>query len=86
MADVGDLAMHRGKWITLAPEYCPQGHRLGPKQVLVGHAACQGHGGGGHTLWHCVACPKDEPPVYGPRLASHCTLLEGPALHRLSNR
>ena len=25
------------------------GHPLGPNEVLVGHVACLGHGGGGHT-------------------------------------
>jgi hypothetical protein len=59
---------------------------MGTEEVPVGHAACQGHGGGGHPLWHCVVCPEDELPVYGPPLASHCTVLEGPAMHRLSNR
>jgi hypothetical protein len=27
----------------------PNGHTLGPNQVLVGHVACLGHSGGGHT-------------------------------------
>jgi hypothetical protein len=45
-----------GKWITHAPPRCPNGHRLGPNQVLVGHVACLGHGGGGHTSWHCRTC------------------------------
>jgi hypothetical protein len=85
-AGVGDLVMVRGKWTTLAPTHCPQGHPLGPKQVLVGHVACQGHGGGGHTLWHCRACPDGELPVYGPPLAKHCTVLEGPATVRISTQ
>jgi len=42
-----------GKWITHPPTRCPNGHALGPNQVLVGHVACLGHGGGGHTSWHC---------------------------------
>jgi hypothetical protein len=53
-------------------------------QVLVGHVACLGHGGGGHTLWHCRACPDTEPPVYGPPLGKPCTVLEGPASVRIS--
>ena len=36
-----------------------------PNQVLVGHAACLGHGGGGHTSWHCRNC---DALVYGPPL------------------
>jgi hypothetical protein len=36
------------KWITHAPSRCLSGHTLGPGQVLVGHQACLGHGGG-HT-------------------------------------
>jgi hypothetical protein len=37
-----------GKWITRPPTRCPNGHTLGPNQVLVGHVAYLGHGGG-HT-------------------------------------
>ena len=37
-----------GKWITRPPTRCPNGHRLGPNQVLVVHVVCLGHGGGGH--------------------------------------
>jgi hypothetical protein len=46
----------RGQWITHPPSQCPNGHPLGPNQVLVGHVACLGHGGGGHTSWHCRTC------------------------------
>jgi hypothetical protein len=59
-----------GKWITRPPSRCPNGHPLGPNQVLVNHVACLGHGGG-HT--------------YGPPFAKHCTTLEGPAAVRISN-
>jgi hypothetical protein len=38
-----------GKWITQLPTRCPNGHYLGPGQVVVGHVACLGHGSGGHT-------------------------------------
>ena len=82
MAVVGDLVNHRGKWVTLAPTHCPKGHVLGPGRVLVGHVACGGHGGGGHTLWHCLKCPVEELPTYGPPLASHCTVMNGPAAVR----
>jgi hypothetical protein len=39
-----------GKWITHPPNRRPNGHTLGPNQVLVGHVACLGHSGGGHHL------------------------------------
>jgi hypothetical protein len=37
-----------GKWITHPATRCPNGHTLGPGEVLVGYEACLGHGGG-HT-------------------------------------
>jgi hypothetical protein len=84
---VGDLVQdHRGRWITEAPTHCPVGHRLGAGQVLVGHVACMGHGGGGHTLWHCRACPTNVNPTYGPPLNLHCSVLAGPAAVRISSR
>jgi len=57
MPDVGDL-IHTtaGTWITHPPTRCPNAHQLGPNQILVGHVACLGHGGGGHTSWHCRRC------------------------------
>jgi len=85
MAEVGDLVQHRGKWMTLAPTHCPHGHRLGLEQVLVGHLACQGHGGGGHTIWHCVTSPDEVPPTYGPAFNTHCTVMNGPAAVHMSN-
>jgi hypothetical protein len=71
-----------GKWITHPPSRCPNGHPLGPNQVLVGHVACLGHGGGGHTTWHCRTC---DAVVYGPPMNTHCTALAGPASVRISN-
>src|SRR6478752_257730 len=62
-----------GKWITHPPARRPNGHSLGPNQVLVGHVVCLGHGGGGHTSWHCRTC---DAVVYGPPLNTHCTALE----------
>jgi hypothetical protein len=56
-----------GTWMTKPPNRCPNGHTLGPNQVLVGHVACLGHGGGGHTSWHCRTC---EAVVYGPQNVS----------------
>ena len=71
-----------GEWITHPPTRCPNGHTLGPGQVLVGHQACLGHGGG-HTTWTCRLC---DLTVYGPPLNTHCTTLDGPATVRLSTQ
>ena len=60
---------------THPPTHCPNGHVLGPNQVLVGHQACLGHGGA-HTTWTCRVCDET---VYGPPLNTHCTTLDGPA-------
>jgi hypothetical protein len=78
---VGDLIRHRGRWITEAPAHCLHGHALGPGEVLVGHQACLGHGGG-HTTWTCRTC---DATVYGPPLNTHCTVLDGPATIRISS-
>ena len=78
----GDLVRTtRGKWVTASPTRCPNGCPLTSSQVLVGHVACLGHGGGGHTSWHCRTC---DGVVYGPPMNTHCTALEGPAVVRLS--
>jgi hypothetical protein len=69
-----------GKWMTRPPARCPHGHTLGAGQVLMGHQACLGHGGG-HTTW---TCHRWETTVYGPPLNTHCTCLDGPAVVRLS--
>ncbi len=71
-----------GKWIIHTPTRCPNGHQLGPNQVLVGHVACLGHGGG-HITWTCRTCDQT---VYGPPLNTHCTALEGPAAVRISTQ
>jgi hypothetical protein len=70
-------------WDLAWPGRCPNGHPLGANQVLVGHVACLGHGGGGHTSWHCRTC---DAVVYGPALNTHCTALEGPAAVRISTQ
>jgi hypothetical protein len=76
MVRVGDLVRTvDGKWITKPPSRCGHGHPLGPGQVLVGHIACMGHGGGGHTTWACRAC---DDTVYGPPLNTHCKVHTGP--------
>ena len=71
-----------GSVIIQPPARCPRGHILGPNEVLVGHPACLGHGGG-HTTWTCRTCDQT---VYGPPLNTHCTTLDGPATVRLSNQ
>jgi len=70
-----------GTWITYPPTRCPNGHRLGPGEVLVGHQACLGHGGG-HTTWTCRQC---DATVYGPPLNTHGMTLDGPATVRISS-
>jgi len=69
-----------GKWITHPPTHCPNGGNLGPNQVLAGHQACLGHGGG-HTACRCHRC---ETTVYGPPL-NHRATLDGPATARISS-
>ena len=71
-----------GKWITHPPTRCPNGHTFGPNQVLVGHQACLGHGGG-HTTWTCRTCDQT---VYGPPINTHCAALDGPAVVRISTK
>ena len=78
---VGDLVQSTTTWwITHSPLHCPNGRRLG-REVLVGHQACLGHGGG-HTTWTCRLC---DATVYGPALNTHCTTLERPATVRIAN-
>src|SRR6187200_2431469 len=69
-----------GKWITHPPTRCPNGHQLGPGEVLVGHQACLGHGGA-HTTWTCRTCDQT---VYGAPLNTHCSARWAPAAVRLS--
>jgi hypothetical protein len=78
---LGDLVQTTdGKWMTRPPSRCPNDHPLGANQVLVGHQACLGHGGG-HTTWTCRAWDQT---VFGPPLNIHCTALDGPATVRIS--
>ena len=70
-----------GKWITHPPTHCAKGHTLGPGEVLVGHQARLGHGGG-HTTWTCRTCDET---VYGLPLNTHCHTLHEPAVVRISN-
>jgi hypothetical protein len=57
--------VRRRQWMAGLPREvrCPNGHQLGAGQVLVGHQACLGHGGG-HTTWTCRTCDQT---VYGHR-------------------
>ena len=79
---VGELVQTTaGKWITHPPTH-PKGHRLGPGKSLGGYAACSGHGGG-HTTWTSRICDET---VYGPPLNTRCSVIDGPAAVRISNR
>lgn len=75
MPRIGELVQTTaGTWITRPPLRCGRGHGLTPGRVLVGHVACQGHGGG-HTTWTCQECDET---LYGPPLNTHCTIHTGP--------
>lgn len=77
MANVGALVKSTdGRWIVYAPRECPNGHRLGPGRVLVGHQVCGGEDPGGHTTWTCLEC---DGTVYAPEIGSVCEVLHGPA-------
>ncbi|MDH6282783.1 hypothetical protein [Prescottella agglutinans] len=39
-----------------APAHCPNGHRLGPDQVVVGWMACGCTHNGGHRTYECRTC------------------------------
>lgn len=80
MADIGDLVPTTDdKWMTLAPQHCPNRHPLDGGKVLVGHAPCSCGIRGGHTSWRCQVC---DTPVYGPPLSAGCRPLAGPAAVR----
>jgi hypothetical protein len=66
---IGDLIVRRGQWMTEAQARCLNGPSAGAGQVLVGHVACSGNGGGGHSIWHCRTC---EAVTDGSALAAHC--------------
>jgi hypothetical protein len=82
MADVGRRAR------------CPNGHPIGPNQVLVGHVACLGHGGGGHdagtaNLRRRGLRPANERTLHGAARASgsadlHVSLMAGRELDFVS--
>ncbi|OCB09211.1 hypothetical protein A5717_25890 [Mycolicibacterium porcinum] len=77
MPKVGDLVRCTdGTWMTLAPTHCPNGHPLGPRRELVGHAPCSCGVRGGHTSWQCQEC---DAVTYGPPLSAGCRPLDGPA-------
>ena len=67
------------KWCVVPPTHCAHGHALLPGNVLVGHMPCRGHRIG-HNIWHCLTCPRDELPTFGPPSGTHCTVLDGPAV------
>jgi hypothetical protein len=78
---IGDLVQTTaGRWITHPPTRCPNGHSPGRNQVPVGHEACLGHGGGGHTSWQPHQCRRGVRASHAPHA------LEGPATSRLTGR
>jgi hypothetical protein len=77
VAQVGDLVpTTNGRWKTVAPTHCPNGHQLGARRVLVGHQPCSE---GGHMTWTCREC---DSTVYAPDLSSACRVIHGPAAIR----
>ncbi len=52
-----------GSAVEPSPDYCPVGHRLGPRQVTVGWLPCSCAGGRGHRTWQCETC---EAVLYDP--------------------
>lgn len=56
-------------WVESAPKSCPNGHDLGPGQVLVGSqvCSCEIH----HHRTH--ACRQCDGVVYTPTLTDACT-------------
>jgi hypothetical protein len=50
-----------GPYVEASPDHCPNGHRLGAGQVLVGWMPCDCTGGGdpkGHRTWTCQRCDE----------------------------
>lgn len=39
-----------GRWRTVGPARCPQGHPFGPRRVLIGWSPCRCRG---HSTWTC---------------------------------
>lgn len=76
---VGDLVQTSRGWVVSPPIHCPNGHRLGPGRVLVGHQVCGGEDPGGHTTWRCIEC---DAVVYAPEIGPVCQVLHGPAAVR----
>lgn len=74
VANVGDLVpTTAGKWMTLAPKRCPNGHELGPG-TLVGHRACSGPHRGGHT----AGSSPGRRDLHQPRRSTSCTVRRTP--------
>ncbi|MFD4438963.1 hypothetical protein ACFWPK_04195 [Nocardia sp. NPDC058519] len=66
--DPDQLFAVRGGWARPSPVACPNGHPLGPGQVLVGTLACL-DAGGLHRLWTCRRCGT---VVYWPPVTDGC--------------
>ena len=70
----------RGQWITQPPTRCPNGHPLGPNQVLVGPSSLPRP----RRRAHHMDCRTCDETVYGPPLNTHSSALDGPATVRIS--
>jgi hypothetical protein len=76
---VGSLVLNTDdQWMVLPPQRCPDGHRLGPHRVLVGHQPC-GCGHHGHMTWECRECSTT---IYAPPVDDACRVLNGAAFVR----
>jgi hypothetical protein len=71
-----------GRWITKPPTRCPNGHPLGPNEVLVGHQACLG------TAADTPHGPADAAirPCTGHRSTATAAATRGPATVRISTK
>jgi hypothetical protein len=68
-----------GGWMVLPPRHCPNGHRLAPNRMLVGHQPCAGTCRGGHMTWRCRRC---DAAIYALGVGAGCRLLDASAFKR----
>lgn len=59
-----------GRWEQPAPRECPNGHPLGPRQVIVGTQSCPAVPGSGQHLIH--RCARCEDAIYTPPETPDC--------------
>lgn len=68
MCESRRLYLRAGRWTEPAPRWCPNGHRLGPRGVLVGAMPCR-RIGGHHRTHTCLACGA---VIYSPPMHNDC--------------